>query len=242
MHTGRLQKKIFFLHIPKCGGTSIKQALQTVASPDRIHFLDAVESKTCAARLGVDLMNYRNSLLLYLMSLHHLNLIGGHFQWSDTAYEMFGDQWQYTTILRHPIDKWFSQYFYNRYKASNHFKFDLDLEEFIDSQEGRELGCDQVRKLSDPSTPPDQQLNQAIANLERFTLIGVTERMDRFRDNFKKCFDVRLLIAHANKNPAEDLKISSYADQRIRKKVEALCAPDMQLYNKALEYIDTNAR
>jgi hypothetical protein len=66
-------------------------------------------------------------------------------------------------------------------------------------------------------TPQKKSVDQAIKNLERFTLIGDSERLDLFREEFKRKFGVRLSISHANRNPATELKKKALATPEIRK-------------------------
>ena len=141
-----------------------------------------------SSKLDLDLMSYRENLLLYHLAKEDCRLVTGHYNWSDRAYRLFGDEWKFVTVLRHPVKKWLSQYYFNRYKdiPAQHFQIDMDIDEYMNSEEGRALGHDQVSKLSDLAiTEPDAMLEAALENLDRFDVVGLTEHLDRFQRGFR---------------------------------------------------------
>jgi hypothetical protein len=141
-------------------------------------------------------------------------------------------------VLRHPVKKWLSQYYFNRYKdiPAQHFQIDVDIDEYMDSEEGRALGHDQARKLSDLAiTGPDAMLEAALENLDRFDVVGLTEHLDRVQRDFGQCFGTAIDISRLNINPAQKRQQTALESPVIHKRVEALCRHDMLLYRTALE-------
>ena len=69
------QRKIFFLHIPKCGGSSIDQAISAYyrgpmrITRDAIFRLNPSASLKASQMCGLTLADYREHLLMYYMSL-----------------------------------------------------------------------------------------------------------------------------------------------------------------------------
>ena len=232
LQRGSFNEKVCFLHLPKCGGSSIHDALQNVASAS-VH-LDPIASKKAAEVSGTMLMTYREQLLHYFMALPDIQYIGGHFRWSDAVYEEYGHQWNFITVLRHPVDKWFSQYFYNRYKESGHFKLEVDLETYLASNAGQRLGSGMVNKLIDSAHTSDP-IRQAIRNLDKFELVGVLEHIDQFYYDFHKRFGAKLYTLHERRNPASELQREAKRDPEIRRRVEEVCQPDLELYHHALQ-------
>ena len=212
-----------FLHIPKCGGTSVTRAINRKFAPEAIHHLAATR---VSSKLELDLMSYRENLLLYHLAKEDCRLVTGHYNWSDRAYRLFGDEWKFVTVLRHPVKKWLSQYYFNRYKdiPAQHFQIDMDIDEYMNSQEGRALGHDQVSKLSDLAiTEPDAMLEAALENLDRFDVVGLTEHLDRFQQDFGQCFGTAIDIARLNINPAQTRQQTALDTPEIHKRVRS-CA------------------
>jgi hypothetical protein len=235
---GIVRDRVFFLHIPKCGGTSVTSAINRKFAPETIHHLDVLAATRVSSKLDLDLMSYRENLLLYFMANEGCRLVTGHYNWSDRAYQLYGEEWKFVTVLRHPVKKWLSQYYFNRYKdcPARHFQIDVDIDEYMDSEEGRSLGHDQVRKLSDITiTEPDTMLEAALENLERFDVVGLTEHLDRFQQDFGRCFGTAIDIPRLNINPAQTRQQTALESPEIRKRVEDLCRYDMILYRAALE-------
>ncbi len=184
-------------------------------------------------------MAYREKLLLYYLSSHNCRYISGHFDYASNAFDEFKDAWSFITILREPISKWFSQYFYNRNKNFGTFQIEATLDEFLDSEEGIALGGDYVRKFSG-LRGSDVHLNcdaveRAVSNLDNFALVGFLEHLDRFVDDFEDLFNVRLFITKGNVSPVVKSKQKQLVTDAHRKRVEEICQPDTLVYQAALK-------
>jgi len=243
-----LKKKICYVHVAKCGGTSISSAIKKqYGIRDRFLRKNAfINLNPGASSKGSQIFNetlwqFREKLLIYFLSHNHYVFISGHFPFSDLAMEHFADQYDFITIIRHPVERWFSHYFFNRYKKADHFKTDLSLEEFIDSEDGRSLGslystlfygkCDGEIVHSDAS------YMKITGNIDKLACVGVTEHMDIFCRDFNRFFKVRIDVEKENKNPLKKDERSKFITESIREKVEEICEPDLKIYNYVLEKI-----
>ena len=112
----RIKKNIFFLHQPKCGGTSINNAIRSCYRNSQIMHLNNDACIRAADLLGRDLDDYRRDLLLYHLMHKKIRYLSGHFAYSKKAYDACGDQWHFVTVLRHPVERWFSHYFFNKHR------------------------------------------------------------------------------------------------------------------------------
>ena len=239
-----LRDPCVFLHLPKCGGTSVAEALYaTVPLHRKIGILDSPSIRRALAMqaTGQDdlsfhdegpnaeaISRFREALVLMHMA-HQATLIHGHFLWSETAWQQFGDRYRFVTILRDPVARTVSNYRMD--KRSGTFSGDFDA--FLDSPEGRRKALHKLRYFSGMATVTPDQEAEAMAlarrNLERFSLIGFLDDLPGFAAGFARLFGPRPRIAHYNK--AEDRPIDLTPDQMDR--LSALCAPDIALYDHA---------
>lgn len=239
-----LQDPVFFLHIPKCGGSSVTRALEESLGlrkwlTGKYHYLKAAPSRKAADDMGLSLMDYRNHILSYHMNDEAMMYVGGHFGFSRRLYDQHSDRWTYVTILRDPVKKWFSQYFYNRHKEDDHFSIEGGIEAFAHSATGRHLGSDFVHKLTDgipaDECDSDAAIQQARANIDRFDVVGVIEEVDAFIADCKDLFGIELSIPHVNKSPVEVQRRETMITDEIRARVESYCEPDRRVYNYVLD-------
>src|SRR4051794_13658563 len=185
---------LFFLHLPKCGGCSMLRAFgeHYSASPNT-HLLDAVGSAAVAKATDRNALDYRRDILLYLMSSMRNRescYISGHFAFSQMAYELFGDEWAYVTVLRHPVERWFSDYFYNKTRGGVHGGIEDDLRDFVESDRAAMMGRTYPRYLVEGMERMDDEdrVSKSIDVLKKFSLIGCLESLDAFVLKFEQIF------------------------------------------------------
>lgn len=242
-----LTRKIFFLHIPKCGGTSLDSAIRTsynsYSRPIQSHSfrLNSRASLRASQLCGMNLGNYCKQILYYLMALQGMTYISGHFSFCEKAYEQFGSEWDFITVLRHPVSRWFSQYFFNKYKEDGHLKISDDLETYLLSDEGQSWGHFYVYILTGhgagSKSIPTQAINKAITNLDKFPLVGCLEHLDDFINDFETLYHTKLEVGEKNKSPVSNSFKTQHITEEIQRKVEEICQPDLEVYNYALSRI-----
>lgn len=239
-----LRHPCVFMHVPKCGGTSVSEALYaTVPLHLKIGILDAPSIRRALAILncGRDDLSYhdegpraaetsrfREALVLMHMA-HQATLIHGHFLFSETAWQHFGDRYRFVSILRDPVARTISNYRMDRRTGV----FTGDFDAFLDSAEGRLKALHMLRYFSGmPEVAPEQEtqaLDIARRNMARFSLLGFLDDLPGFADGFARIFGVRPWIPHYN--AAEDADVQITPEQHGR--LQALCAPDIALYQLA---------
>ena len=253
---GPLEKKIFYLHIPKCGGMSIRDAIihqyQTLdrLKDSQLFSLSAAASSNVVKLItGKDypkdtvedyqILKFREELLLYMIELKK-KFISGHFPLSNTVLRHLQGKYALVVILRNPVNRWISSYFFNRYKISDHRKINEDVMEHLDTPFGRSQGYELVKFIGGHNKEGDytssEAIQRAIRNLHRFDIIGFLEHIDLFVDSFHTFFNRRLNIKQKNTSPVSKSYQQSIIDKTVSEKIAEICSPDCQLYEYAVQY------
>lgn len=236
--------KLFFMHIPKCGGTSVDNAIRLHRHNNRPWHQFHMNSEAAAAAARLSKMTwkaYNENLLLYAMANPQTSYITGHFFFSRTAYEHFGDSWDFITILRDPVERWFSQYYYNRFKSGRFLKTELSLVDYLRSTQGENASGTYATMLEGAgdhwAVDPEQTVKDAIENLSRFHLVGCLEHLDRFAARFQERHGISLDIGKIRKNPKANYAQRDEITPAIREQVAHLCRHDLKVYQHALEHL-----
>lgn len=248
-----LQNKIFFLHFFKCGGTSIARSIKScyldfkLGMNRRIFHLNGGAAKNATQKIidGAELLEQiddkylswklREYLLLYHMSQEQTQYIAGHFRFSETAYQNFADKYAFITVLRDPVERFISSYFYKRYKTG---KLELEFDEYLDSENCLGDGSLYVQSLCGLEHLEDGTSDRAIAlaktNLHKFKIIGLLEYQAQFLNQFEEQFGRRLRIAVSNKSPKSEAFKKSIVTPEMREKIAEICQPDAEIYQYAV--------
>ncbi len=228
--------KIFFLHVPKCGGTSANTAIQEAYRWKACVHLNSRASRRSALFLQEKLDAHRNQILTYCLEQELLQYVSGHFVFDEDIYEKYSPHWNFVTLLRNPVDKYLSQYFYNSQKDPHqHFAICESLDEYIKTDEGKSLGRDLVYRFAGKSFRDHQQplqkkaVDRAVVNLKKFRLVGFLEDINHFTSEFKHCFGAALRIKQKNKNPQ---KYESSVSPDLKNRIENLCEADLEVYHR----------
>ena len=246
--TEKVSKKIFFLHHPKCGGTSIDHAIQnSFGVSEFLLKRNSYHLDPRASLPGWSSRDYREKILLDSMSNGKNKYISGHFPYSQKAFREFGQEWNFITVLRNPVSRWFSLYFFGKYKGSDHAKINMEIESYLESEQAITTGCSYVRVFTDKenfasiSSLDQATLNkatdQAIKNLNDFALVGVLEELDMFVRDFEKVFSTELFIPNFNRNPASKSNRKSQVTDEVHQRVIELCQPNIKVYESVLRRI-----
>lgn len=166
------------------------------------------------------------------------DFIAGHFLFSETAYRKYGDKFSFVTVLRDPVKRWISSYFFNRFKTDDHMKVEDEIESRLESHFGISQGYQLVKFLGGANKDGDytspQAVNQAKNNLKFFEVVGLLEDLGDFKYKFSKRFQVGLKIEKKNQNPAPKQYRSSTITPELVEMISEICQPDIQVYEYAL--------
>lgn len=232
------KERVLFYHIAKCGGMSTIHALVKAYRLSRILSHQSVfqlsEGPTRVAerserRCG---LSFRQEALLYVLANRAIRLAGGHFELSAEALGPLKGDWKFVTVLRDPVDRWFSQYFYN-FGRSGKFGIHEELGPFLESDYAQEMGRLYVRHFShcfdvEPEGVPDAT-EAAIENVRRFDLIGRTDRMGVFAEDLRRVTGLRFRFAQHNVG-ANRRRRAAEIDAVTVARVRELCRPDYAVF------------
>jgi SAM-dependent methyltransferase len=237
------KKPVVFFHVMKCGGTSVRAALAEGAAGDakkdvhrpgpRIFELDGEIAKYAAGGANRENWLFRDALLPYVLRAMNPAVVLGHFRYRDRYQELAGSA-HFVTVLRDPVDRIVSLYKYRRYKSGIDVPVSLTFEEFLATPRWMKEGHIYIdtfcgRDGLDPRS--DLAIAAAVANLERFAVIGFTERLDNFSTLVTAQIGKRVSVPMYNTSPApQDEQIGESALEQAR----TVCAPDISLYEEIL--------
>jgi len=251
----RSKEKIFFLHVPKCGGTSIDNAISKhystlgLKGSNIIGLHPSASANVIKLILQTDypndtkddypILKLRENILLYFMSQRKYKYIKGHFTFSEIAYREFKDEYAFITVIRDPVKRWFSSYFFNRFKLDQHRKIEEDATAHLQSAFGQSQGDEYVKFLGGADPNGDYKSRRAIdrakSNLHNFDIVGLLEYQEDFLKQFNDRFGIKLRLEKKNQSPVSESYRESLVTEEIKKQVMTICEPDYEIYQYAVD-------
>ena len=181
-------KPVVFLHVMKCGGTSVRAGLATGLTSHRegadIFELDGAAAKVAAAGTDADNWTFRDALLPYVLDTMHPALVLGHFRYR-TRYERLLDDAHFVTVLRDPVERLVSLYKYRRYKEGIDVPVSVSFDEYLASKRWAREGHAYVDTFCGEDGIDARSaaaIDAAVANLSRLAVIGFTGHLDAFAE------------------------------------------------------------
>ena len=193
----------------------------------------------------MSLQQVRMALLHYHLQDREVGYVFGHVPVRPAILDEFREDWHFLTILRDPVDRFISEYLYNRHKSSDHFAITDEMEDFLDSPDARRLGSQLVNFLSGrpdvTSAPTDGEVRNAIRCLDRFSVVGVIERMEDFRSELRFRFGRSPVIPRTNPNPAPEGARLFMEDTDVMARIRRLNRADREVYRHALTLLESTS-
>lgn len=256
-------QKLVFLHVPKCGGTSLDTAIRYqyfTLNVKRDNFVYGRVNALNSAYIGSitedlnfkdgDPKNNRNMLFnrdycAYKLLDKDLMYFSGHFPFDINIFNEFSNEYDYFTILRDPVQKWLSNFYYRGKRHSiikgeklKHWDVNMDIQNYLKTERGSFHGYDYAKYYGgireDYMYNSKEAIENAKKNLNKFKVIGFLEDMVSVEEEFKKHYGFDLNISHRNKSRSkEDQKVSDDVLQQIKE----ICATDIEIYNYAKQLV-----
>lgn len=217
------------MHIPKAAGSTFSAALARKLKPEEVAWLDGSHA---------DLAAYK---ALSPERQGRLRLVSGHVSWG--FHELLPSFGGYVTVLRHPVQRVASHYYYILRSPENYLhdkvsRTGMNLEEFVDSGVSPELDNLQTRIISGHMNQPFGQVGRgdmelAKRHLADFLAVGLVERADQALALMKQAMGWRKLPTLADRNVTASRP--SQVPEGARQRIEELNRWDMELYEYGRE-------
>ncbi len=250
-------QKWIFLHLPKCGGTSVASGLQRVLGVGPEGFIDPVQTREWAQRDLPDAVRAEGSARLFRLRLTLLReyadrgqpLIFGHFPLDEHLLSEGSTEYRWLTVLRDPAQRVLSQFTYGlltrepsvatsvtavrerwrSYLGSDLFRFHANLYAYYLG--GHAVGFDPSRV--------DEMRSCVKANLRKFDVCGRLENLPDVASDFLSLtgFDVefrRLNSSQANSDTQEQMRVIGQFEKSVdREELRERTQGDVEIYGVA---------
>jgi hypothetical protein len=225
-----------FLHIPKTGGTTLNSIFRKQYNIDEIYDHGSLEGNI----INVNQLNVEQKRKIKAISGH--NVYGIHELY-------FSKPFSYFTMLRDPVDRVISLYYFLRnYKGYERLK-GMSLEEYVIKENEAHNG--QTVLLS--GLPVNPNIEKAKENLKTFSVVGITEMFNESLFLLKKEYEwdnidylkqnitrkrpskekvSPTLINLIKKYNALDLELYEFAKQLLYQKLKALSTDEKKQLEK----------
>ena len=235
---------VVFHHVPKCAGTSVARALRMRYLPSQTGIVSWASFYAAGAfhphcntlQTWPHVLDLREKILVYHM-YSHMRCIAAHVQFSNLAYEKFSDTYKFITVLREPVSRYISHYFWDFNGIEEWARISVSLDEFVESEMGVRYGTLFGEFFSglapDSNFGSPEAVEAAKRNLDKFAVVGFLDDMQRFRQNLKTELGVSVSIHHQNKSRVEDQTKKKLVTPELRQRITKLCASDIEIYNYA---------
>jgi len=233
---------VVFHHVPKCGGTSVARALRlkyllsqrTIKVESSFRAFSDFTSRDDVDQLMIDVLDLREQMLLYWLH-EDVRCVSAHVRFSQVAYENFHEKYKFITVLRDPVERFISHFFWISGRPHEHPYMSEDFESFLSTPRARRMGAKYVEyycglpKTCDLTSA--KSIDAALANLDRFDIVGRLDRLSDFEQKVEDTLGFRLKIGHENKMQTQQVAKRKNLSPELRKRAEELCAPDMAVWN-----------
>lgn len=186
--------------------------------------------------LGINQHNVAAALLDNRLRTARLRYVSGHYRVSLELLRRYKEQWNFLTVLREPIERWYSNYFFNREKRSSHYRISAPLDAYSKSRSGKIMGCAYLRIFGGWQWGQDPELavDRAKRTLDEFRFVGSVEQLDVLRASLERELGIEISIPRRNQNPVRNDRQVAEITPQIRRRVEAACKHDLEVYRYAL--------
>lgn len=225
-----MSMKLIFFHLPKTAGTALVKSLHRAyfnwRKPlARYHF--GVSPRASLGDSDAETFLTRTTVAEYAMNLSGVDLVTGHIPYFDYRNRVKNpESWLSAVVLRNPVDRWLSEYFYNFGKESSHLKVEDDLAQYLETERAALAGQLYSRWFSNAQADPAV----AIANLKKVDCLGFQENLDGFVEVLSDRLGKGLKLEQVNLRPkSQRARLADVTEDEMNR-VKDLCKKDIEIY------------
>jgi hypothetical protein len=206
--------------------------------------LNHIASSKAAESLGKDVLAFREELLRFYLFDPGYKYVFGHFRCTSTTREIFQENWSFVTLIRDPVKRWLSHYYFDKFRTSNvsYNKTNLDLEQYLNSAEGLQNANMYLRHFTGfvPGDPLRENLVvEAVENIQSFDAFGILEEMQLFARSYKALTGYTLKIRTSNKNPKRGYDNNNISTE-LMDRIKAINQYDIRIYERIKTSLKTS--
>lgn len=230
------QQPVIFLHIPKAAGSTLLHIVRRQYNPSSIFDIDGKNP----------LESIKQFKLLQKNKTEATQAVMGHMYFG--AHEFLPQSSTYITMLRDPIERIISFYYYVlRNPDHNHYNLitskNLSLKDYVKSGIGKQLDNGQTRLLSgidaldvEFGSCSETMLSRAKLNIKKdFAVVGITEKFDESLLLMKSKLNWKKSILYTKTNVTQNRpKKLDFPEVDLRE-IEKQNEFDIELYRYAQE-------
>ncbi|MCI5047548.1 MAG: sulfotransferase family protein [Aquisalinus sp.] len=233
---------IVFVHVPKCAGTSVENALRRHYRLSR-YMIDPETSFSASrlygeqeqhARLG-QASELRRHLLHYALATGY-KCITGHAPLGPHTIRAAADSHDFITVLRDPIERFHSHLRFNQTEQSGHGRIEMPVEAFLKTPRAKVMGNLYGKYFSGLPMSADFSGDEAIAlskqQLEQFQVVGFLDQLAGFSEKVSDLMGKTFQPGHDNRTnsnaPQTKDSLSMHCEE-----IKNLCRADIEIYTWA---------
>lgn len=236
--------RVVFHHVPKCGGTSVAQALRLRYAVSFAGFPSMPLYRTIGTlhpNVGsvrrAQLVDELQERFLFYYLYNGIRCVSGHVPFSNLAFEEFSSSYKFVTTLREPVSLMLSHYFFQSQRPADIWPATTDIDAYLETAEAREFGAlysyffNGLPREADPRA--QNAVESAKANLRRFDVIGFVDDMASFQRLLRERVGIGLRIGYANRSKASTSDRTSAVTPAARRKIADLNVINTEIYEFA---------
>lgn len=241
-------QKVAFIHIAKCGGSSVDFALRSaLAAPGQRRIDKPASIVSSMATFEGKVNNLEDSCKFSEHHAQHLHKILGYYLEQNWQYisghvtitkeliERFKQEYAFITILRDPVKRFISNYTFNKLTNKKSIMLPNNLctdnvikeaKEILNSKRGWQMANSPTMYLTG-RYPIDEEdakaMQQEVAsNLSQFKVVGFLDKLNKFASDCRQLTGREIDIGQRNTtaklNSPEQLKVSATLQEFFNEK------------------------